>query len=134
MAVVGTAFLLPVGRALARIHVKSRGDGAEAAEDGAPVEGCTSCPPVGRKPALGPKKQSAIRLEIASSHDSLLEETGFKPSVPLGETRIGPLVRIACAGGFAKAGERAEPEVRIHLSPSKRWYGAGDEEMAPSSL
>jgi len=71
MAVVGTAFLLPVGRALARIHVKSRGDGAEAAEDGAPVEGCTSCPPVGRKPALGPKKQSAIRLEIASSHDSL---------------------------------------------------------------
>jgi hypothetical protein len=24
--------------------------------------------------------------------------------------------------------------VRIHLPPAARWYGAGDEEMAPSSL
>src|SRR6476646_2117737 len=29
---------------------------------------------------------------------------------------------------------RAEPEVRIHLPPAERWYGAGGEEMAPSSL
>ena len=28
----------------------------------------------------------------------------------------------------------AEPEVRIHLPPGERWYGAGGEEMAPSSL
>src|SRR5580704_5065264 len=27
-----------------------------------------------------------------------------------------------------------EPEVRIHLPPAERWYGAGGEEMAPSSL
>ena len=27
-------------------------------------------------------KQSAIRLEITSSHDSLLEQMGFEPSVP----------------------------------------------------
>ena len=31
---------------------------------------------------LDPKKRSAIRLEIASSHDSVLEGTGFEPSVP----------------------------------------------------
>jgi hypothetical protein len=28
----------------------------------------------------------------------------------------------------------AEPEVRIHFPPALRWYGAGGEEMAPSSL
>ena len=32
---------------------------------------------------LGPTKQSAIGLELASSHDSLLEGNGFEPSVPL---------------------------------------------------
>ena len=32
---------------------------------------------------LDPKKRSAIRLEIASSHDSVLEGTGFEPSVPI---------------------------------------------------
>ena len=26
------------------------------------------------------------------------------------------------------------PRVRIHLPPAGRWYGAGGEEMAPSSL
>ena len=26
------------------------------------------------------------------------------------------------------------PMVRIHLPPAERWYGAGGEEMAPSSL
>jgi hypothetical protein len=26
------------------------------------------------------------------------------------------------------------PKVRIHLPPPVRWYGAGGEEMAPSSL
>src|SRR6478609_166688 len=26
------------------------------------------------------------------------------------------------------------PRVRIHLPPAARWYGAGGEEMAPSSL
>ena len=28
----------------------------------------------------------------------------------------------------------AGPMVRIHLAPPERWYGAGGEEMAPSSL
>ena len=27
-----------------------------------------------------------------------------------------------------------EPKVQIHLPPAERWYGAGGEEMAPSSL
>jgi len=40
--------------------------------------------------ALGPKERSAIRLEIASSHDSLLEQAGFEPSVPLKRGRVLP--------------------------------------------
>ena len=48
--------------------------------------------------------------------DSPVEETGFKPSVPLGETRVGPLVRIECAGGFAKAGLiSGTPNMANHL-------------------
>jgi hypothetical protein len=43
------------------------------------------------------------------------------------------------ASGFTPRSVRgvaagAEPEVRIHLPPGERWYGAGGEEMAPSSL
>src|ERR1700731_2884085 len=38
-------------------------------------------------------------------------------------------------GRIASASPDApEPEVRIQLPPAERWYGAGGEEMAPSSL
>jgi hypothetical protein len=34
---------------------------------------------------------------------------------------------------LSRASFREGPRVRIHLPPPVRWYGAGGEEMAPSS-
>ena len=56
---------------------------------------------------------------------------------PLGPRLETPLVFSIARFPFAKRKSsfpNGEPEVRIHLPPAERWYGAGGEEMAPSSL
>jgi hypothetical protein len=69
--------------------------------------------------------------------DSLLEESGFEPLVPLEKGRcFGPTVIDLTSYSLRKetTSSQVGPGVRIRLAPAERWYGAGDEEMAPSSL
>jgi hypothetical protein len=49
---------------------------------------------------------------------------------------VGPVARCQTHQPTQAAGpsEGVGPRVRIRLAPAARWYGAGDEEMAPSSL
>ena len=74
--------------------------------------------------------------EVRFAADSPLEGDGFEPSVPgtkepvfVAESELrGP------TGQPKRIVSYAVPMVRIHLPPAERWYGAGGEEMAPSSL
>src|SRR5215469_13912610 len=73
-----------------------------------------------------------------SSHDSSLEGSRFETSVP---KAAGPSTKPEQFQGDRQSPKtrngshsRAEPEVRIHSAPAGRWYGAGGEEMPPSSL
>ena len=68
--------------------------------------------------------------------DSPLEGDGFEPSVPARKSRFSCGRRIAGPNAGSQNGLffYAVPMVRIHLPPAERWYGAGGEEMAPSSL
>src|ERR1700731_4930973 len=72
---------------------------------------------------------------------SSLEGTGFEPSVPrerlvpsFSFTPTFPLARVNRPDPIPKAYIMRGPMVRIRLPPAGRWYGAGGEEMAPSSL
>src|SRR6516162_9128970 len=67
------------------------------------------------------RKQSAIRLEIASSHDSLLERTGFELLVPLKGDPASATIRSAAAplvGAKQQHLLREGPVVRILLPPA----------------
>jgi hypothetical protein len=57
---------------------------------------------------LFPGRSSQME-EFKFVYDSLLEEDGFEPSVPLGKR--GPRIWLSCYG--------AEPKVRIHFPPAK---------------
>src|SRR3984893_10250873 len=58
---------------------------------------------------------------------------GAQPSKPA--LAAGPVCRRRIRGGLEKMlSSEVGPRVRIRLPPGERWYGAGGEEMAPSSL
>jgi hypothetical protein len=56
----------------------------------------------------------------------------FQPFFPL--VFALDLSRLEWVGLYAATSGRGGPRVRIRFPPAVRWYGAGGEEMAPSSL
>ena|ERR1700739_1269936 len=71
--------------------------------------------------------------------DTPLEEAGFELLVP--RKTPGPLAgvgscsrRLFLVGGKSAEATRGDLETLVVPCGTKRWYGAGDEEMAPSSL
>src|ERR1700730_8323242 len=100
---------------------------------------CLPLVPAMEKVARTADKVHSCRKTRARNASYRTEDRGVRISSPRqrGERtpKLGPRTRIGwrivCAVCPAVLGGL---EVRIHLSPGERWYGAGGEKMAPSSL
>jgi hypothetical protein len=109
------AFALPTirsSRQISNLAEKANRDAARCSKSLKPIS----------SPALSVPRRAANRSPSASTRT--IGRSG------LHDGGAGSVARARCT----EPNRREGPRVRILLPPAERWYGAGGEEMAPSSL
>jgi hypothetical protein len=116
--------LLPLAAALSRGTERCYGAGDEemATSSLHLTDGGAAMPqPNDLSRSLVALDQNSTIIAVVELSQSSWLVGGVVPGSPFGSTLTETFVRVG-------------PRVRIRIPPAGRWYGAGGEEMAPSSL